>query len=273
MVYCVWYPSGGFGHFVNAILTLYGDNFVRPKKSKLNFSSIGDSHDLDLVVPKYSTNQSYNFDHTKNYAVLVDNGINNESNNFMYEFNDATILKICYSDNTWPIVARTVVEKAMHANLDQEISLDKGAWHEDSPWSRREKYFLYLRDHAYRSAWKPSDDCQTIMIDDLLSYDQFSLKLNVLGIKCDDFIHTWQDWHQHNNYYIQPVKLAQQIIDNVTLRTHTDLDTITDLWTQAVVNYFIWLNFGFEVPANDYADWFTNTKDIVIMLDTHGIEF
>ena len=32
MIYCVQYPSGGFGHFINAILTLHGVEFVRPKK-------------------------------------------------------------------------------------------------------------------------------------------------------------------------------------------------------------------------------------------------
>ena len=30
--------------------------------------------------------------------------------------------------------------------------------------------------------------------------------------------------------------------------------------------------FGIEVPHNDYADWFTNTNDIVIMLDKHGVK-
>ena len=47
MIYCVWYPSGGFGHYIGATLSLYGKNFARPKKD-LTFNANGDSHN---VVP------------------------------------------------------------------------------------------------------------------------------------------------------------------------------------------------------------------------------
>ena len=78
MIYCIWYPSGGFGHFVNAILTLHGKNFVRPNKKLMNFSPDGNSHTLDLVVPKYHYNSwpgGIEFLNDKNYCVLIDNGI------------------------------------------------------------------------------------------------------------------------------------------------------------------------------------------------------
>ena len=50
-----------------------------------------------------------------------------------------------------------------------------------------------------------------------------------------------------------------------------ELTTITDIWTQSVVYYYIWLEFGVEVPHNDYSDWFTNTDDIVKMLNKLGV--
>ena len=41
-VCCVWYPAGGFGHFVNSILTLYGDGFVRPAHKQFDVGASGD---------------------------------------------------------------------------------------------------------------------------------------------------------------------------------------------------------------------------------------
>jgi hypothetical protein len=29
MIFCVWYPTGGFGHFINGILHTFRENFVR----------------------------------------------------------------------------------------------------------------------------------------------------------------------------------------------------------------------------------------------------
>ena len=41
MIYCVWYPSGGFGHFINAVISLYGVDFKRPKNKKFNTTFFG----------------------------------------------------------------------------------------------------------------------------------------------------------------------------------------------------------------------------------------
>ena len=71
MIYCVWYPSGGFGHFINAVLTLHGEDFVSPK-NQLIFSKNGDSHNLDLIVPKYKNDHwpgPIEFHDDKNYCV------------------------------------------------------------------------------------------------------------------------------------------------------------------------------------------------------------
>ena len=37
MIYCVWYPSGGFGHFINAVLTLYSKDFEVPHNDYSNW--------------------------------------------------------------------------------------------------------------------------------------------------------------------------------------------------------------------------------------------
>lgn len=271
MIYCVWYPSGGFGHFINAVLTSYGSNFVRPNKS-LEFSSNGNSHSLDLVVPKYLHDcwpGGIEFDNSKNYSVLIDNGINNEGTKFKSVLPQAEIIKICYSDYSWPIVARTSIEKAMNSNLNEELPVNE--WATDENWARREKYFLYLRDHEQRFMWK--DDTwmhYAIEIDHMCDYNKLFQSLNKI-VKVKDFKGVWKQWHTSNKVYISPVTTSHQIINCVKNKTSQDLSHITDLWTQAVLYYFIYLEFGVEVPHNDYSNWFTNTIDIVKMLNDNGV--
>lgn len=271
-LYCIWYPSGGFGHFINAILSLHGKNFVRPK-TQLKFSNNGNSHNLDLVVPKYfhgTWTKTFEFNDKKNYSVLVDNGINDENEQFKSVFPNARVIKICYTDYTWPIVARTMIDKAMNSNIENELPVD--AWNTKDLWAKREKYFLFLRDHLLRSAWKPNSVDFTLKIDDMIEYADLLNALEFCGIELDSFYAIWTQWQAANQKYITPIQDAKTIVNYVKNNISSDLTHITDIWSQSVVYYYIWLEFGIEVPHNDYADWFTNTNDIVIMLDKHGVK-
>ena len=269
-IYCVWYPSGGFGHFINAVLSLHAKDFARPL-NKLTFSAVGHSHDLNLIAPKYSHNpKNYQFDFSPqfNYSVLIDNGIGNEtSEKFREVFSGAEFIKLCYTDTSWPTIARTMIDKAMGSNIEQQLP----TW-DNANWAIREKYFLFLRDHEFRSCWKSRKNKDWIVyIDDLFEYQKIYNALESCGIELTDFNTLWQQWREANAQYIDPVEQAKNIVDNVKHHMHRPLNDITDIWSQAVVYYFIWLEFGIEVPHNDYSDWFTNTKDIVIMLQNSGV--
>lgn len=275
MICCVWYPSGGFGHFINAILSLHGEKFTRPQK-QLTFGNNGNSHNLDVVAPKYFHSDrpyeyKFDFDQDKNYSVLIDNGINDESTQFRQVFNNSHIIKICYTDTTWPIVIRTMVEKAMNLSFESVASLGN-AWDVQEPWAQREKYFLMLRNHNLRFSWKPEDGCSNLLVDDLLDYQQLFNKLQSFGINLKDFKGDWAQWKHSNRQFIDPVVTGNKIMNSVDTKQSIDLSDIKDLWTQAVVYYFIWIRYQFEVPHNDYSNWFTNTTDIVKMLEEHGVD-
>ena len=157
MIYCIWYPAGGFGHFVNAIISLYGKNFAKVPDADLKFSSIGDSHQYALAAPTYfydPEDYKFDFDENKNYTVLIDNGIHNQTQKFKNVFPQAKVIKICYSDHSWPIIARTMIEKAMRSNLESEVDVDQASWPSKDHWARREKYFLFIRDHELRYGWR-----------------------------------------------------------------------------------------------------------------------
>jgi len=273
-IYCIWYPSGGFGHFINAVISLHGHGFARPN-STFALSYSGNSHEVELVADKYIHDPDsyyFEFDPKQKYSVLIDNGITNEGIKFKQHFPTAKIIKICYNDVTWPIVARTTIDKAMSSTIDSEIVVDSQLWPGDDSWAKREKFYLYLRDHKLRWHWKPSEDCSILQIDQMLSYNKLVSGLTACGIDLENFDTDWNSWRQANDVYIHPVELSLKIIKSIAERQNMNLESTNDLWTQAVVNYFIWLHYGFEVPANDYSNWFTSTEQIAKMLDGNGIK-
>jgi len=264
MIYCIWYPSGGFGHFLNAVLSLRGKNFQRPKTQNLEFSKSGDSHSLDLVAPKYLKDPEkyeFKFTNNKNYSVLVDNGINNEGQKFLSVFPNSQVIKLCYSDYSWPVISTTLIHKAMKSSLDDNFTT--GEWDSNHHWALREKYFLYLRDHQLKNAWRPSPNVSVnILIEDLLDYNIIKNKFDCCGIAVEDFTDLWTQWQETNIRYFEPVLIAKQIINNIKNNHDYNLESVTDIWTQAVIYYYIWLEFNVEVPHNDYANFFKDVNQV-----------
>jgi hypothetical protein len=270
-IVCVWYPSGGFGHFIGAVITLHGTDFVRPVNTTYQFSSDGNSHSSGLTAPKFfadTTNYCFDFAQSdKKYVVLVDPGINNETNRFVEQFPNSQVIKVSYTSATWPIVAYTLIHKAMKSSIQDELTVDLESWPTKQNWARREKYFLFLVEHHYRNMWKHTADCQNLLVDDLLDYQIFHNRLSEFGLMLTDFSDLWNTWFRLNQPYIAPVLLARQVVSAVRDRRSMDLSFCQDLWTQAVVNYAIWDQFDFVVPANDFADWFVSSDQIVALLE------
>jgi len=273
-IVCVWYPSGGFGHFIGAVLALHGTDFVRPGNTTYQFGANGNSHSSELTAPKFSastTNYCFDFSQSdKKYVVLVDPGINNEINRFVEQFPNSQVLKLCYTAATWPIVAHTSIHKAMVSSIQDELAVDLQSWPTEQNWAQREKYFLFLVEHHYRNMWKPEESCHNLLVDDLLDYQTFHNRLGEFGIIPTDFSDLWNTWFRLNQLYIAPVLLARQVVSAVRDRRSMDLSFCQDLWTQAVVNYTIWDQFGLVVPANDFADWFASSDQIVALLEENN---
>jgi hypothetical protein len=272
MIYCIWYPSGGFGHFINAVLTVHGHNFVRPSVTEFTFSQTGDSHALPLAVPKYTNdadNYTFEFDQDLNYSVLIDNGINNEEKKFFSVFPDRKIIKMCYSDFSWPVIARTMIEKAMASTMENELPLTE--WNHQQSWAIREKYFLYLRDHDLRHRWKPEENFVCVMLEDLLNYNTLQEKIESGDIVLESFDNLWSGWYSNNLKYFQPIITAQQIIQQIQKSESRSLTSIDDIWTQAVIYYYIWLTFELEIPHNDYKDFFNSTDEIIRYINQNKI--
>ena len=106
----------------------------------------------------------------------------------------------------------------------------------------------------------------SLSIEDLLDYELFNCKLKSFGITVTDFYSHWKEWYDKNYNYFLPYFKAKEIINAV--QHNKEIEIIeTKIWDQAVVYYFIWLEFGVEVPHNDYANFFNNTKQIIKLVN------
>jgi hypothetical protein len=110
-------------------------------------------------------------------------------------------------------------------------------------------------------AWRRTNDYE-LQIDCLLNYDRLFAHLNSL-VEVETFDTLWKDWRQANAKYIDPIETAKKITTLVTHKQSYNLTHITDLWTQSVIYYYIWIEFGVEVPHNDFSNFFTNTDQII----------
>ena len=98
--------------------------------------------------------------------------------------------------------------------------------------------------------------------------DDYEVFVNILNSItkiewCEDL---WNEWRIANAKYTDPVVNARKIIDYVSVGWSYDLSDTTDIWTQSVVYYYIWLRFGIEVPHNDFANFFSNTEEIIKLI-------
>jgi hypothetical protein len=283
----IQYPSGSFGHLIHTILSSYSPQFYG-KELNFKFGHGGNNHNYPTFLPKYFNKTTFDADNYTNclkkyqgttefVTMLVDSGITNDSEEFLNYVKPALRLKIHYDDWSWPIAGKLFYTRCMasvHNNpteLNEFINPDILKWSNvNEAWAIREKYFLFLRDHAFRKSWRLKKSELSIPMLDVLEYQKLFKRLSMYFTinKFDDFYYKWKDQNYHHYAFYDNTIDIWNAIKN---KTSYSLNNVTDLYTQAVIYYFIWLEFNVEVPHNDFSDWFTNTDEIVIMLNKLGV--
>jgi len=292
-LYTIQYPSGSFGHFTNLILSTYGENFTKQKvelkfKNKMNS---GSSHFISSQIQKY-----YDVDRYKEYAataltddyialtkngnyttVIIDSGIADDSDTFKQFFPNANCIKICYTDYSWPFSAKSFYTRCMsevlleETKIDDFINPDKDKWISAEPWEKREKYFLFLRDHEFRQMWNLSSSPLTVDVNAYLSYETLYNSLSNI-VKLSNFHELYDKFYKNNSIHIDWYLRCREILSAIQNNQCIDLTDISDdLFSQATINYYIQILYNFEIPAWDYRDWFSSTDQIFSMLDLHNI--
>ena len=156
-VVSIQYPSGGFGHLIHVVLSVYSKQF-NGQKLEYQFGPGGDSHAYPTQLPKYYLlndfdvnlyQQQLNNINDEFATILIDSGIDNDSNEFRAVIKSNISIRICYDHWTWPLLAQIFYTRCMAAvteteqTINQWIVPDQGMWRDQNePWAIREKFFL-----------------------------------------------------------------------------------------------------------------------------------
>ena len=282
----IHYPSGGYGYYLARLINSFVTNVVKTADNFL-FDDLGTSHSLPLVAGNIHFGQNidsmyadpmYRNDIDQNKYIVVPHcpGIGNDSTlGFIHSFQNAKIIHLCYKDNTWPLVFQNCIVKARQGNVETDVDFDKNLFGSDDNWARRENFVLTFINHYYRKMWKECwhDRVLNIDISDLLTTPdrvlaQISDFINGTLTQIDLLPAGHQQFLNTNPNTVTHLEILK-IVD--CLETEQDLQHIKQLYHQALVNFYLQLKFDFVVPANDYSEWFTNTNEIVEMLNKHGV--
>ena len=280
------YPSGGYGFYLARLINSFVTNVVRTPDLFL-FDHLGTSHALPLVAGEIHAEQNRTLrgvdieykkaiDQQKYIIIPYCPGIQNDSTDDLKKnFTHAKIIRLCYNDDTWPLVFQNCIVKAGTGTLEDNVEFDSKKFGSAENWARRENFSLICEHHYYRNMWKEYQH------EKFLNIDIFKLLTNPRQclVQIADFIKgtviessllpvRHQQFFDANPNTLMHLEILH-IVDSIGIEQ--DLTHISHLYHQAVLNFYIQLKYNFVIPANDYANWFTNTKEIVTMLKNHGI--
>ena len=281
----IQYPSGGYGFYLARLINSFVTNIVSVDDS-FSFDHLGTSHSLPLVAGDihheqqrtlHSTDEKYQsgIDQQKYILIPYCPGIPNDTtDNIKNNFPNAKILRLCYQDNTWPLVFQNCIIKAAVGTLENDVEFDHNKFGSSEDWARRENFSLMFAQHHYRNIWKAHKHEQFLNIDifELLANPQQCLE-QVAGFiggtttQLDSLPARHQEFLNANPNTVRHFEILRTV---ESLKIEKDLTGIDHLYQQAVMNFYIQSKFNFVIPSNDYANWFTNTKEIVTMLMDHG---
>jgi hypothetical protein len=282
------YPSGGYGYYFTRLINGFVTNIVKTA-DLFEFDQLGTSHLLPLVAGDIHFEQHktlgmidsrYQSDIAQQKYILIPYcpGIQNDTTEHLKSnFPNAKIIRLCYKDNTWPLIFQNCIVKASMGGIDTDIEFDDKKFGSSEDWARRENFNLIFEHHQYRNMWKEHDhdrflniDILELLINPVRCLQQVAdfisgtiLAVDMIPIRHQQFL----DANPNTITHLEILEIVN------ALNVAQDLTHIQQLYHQAVINFYIQLKFNFVIPANDYANWFTNTKEIVTMLQDHGVEF
>jgi hypothetical protein len=282
----IHYPSGGYGYYLTRLINGFITNVVKTPDNFL-FDSIGTSHLLPLVAgcmhfdqnkTLISISDEYQYDIARQKYILIPycTGIHSDDVTALINtFTNAKIIRLHYKDDTWPLVFQNCITKAAQETLETAVEFSSVAFGSSDDWAKRENFFLLLKNHHYRHMWNECDLPQFLNINvvDLLTDPETCLRsianfIDGTIVDLDLLPGRHQQFLDSNLNTVRHLEILH-IVKN--LRLTQNLKHIDHLYQQAVLNFYLQLRYNFEVPPNDYSDWFTNTTDIVKMLEDNNI--
>lgn len=279
------FPAGGFGHFIFYILTEFANDTVKADNSLFNFSSVGDSHGVNLYSAVYNEKTdsyipSIEIDpQDKKILILCDMGIKKENYEKINQiFTNARLIRLVIDKEVRPVINQTLIVKAMGMPSVTEESLDHiGTNWIDSQedYAIRENFSLVY--HNWNFGWLPIEGVINLSIKQLIDDPHLTLKnlIDHLGmelIDSDRFQSVVSQWYQNNFKFFKIYHKTKDIIQSIEKGQNLDITDITDLHEQGYINYCIEERYNVIIPVYDYKNWFRNTNEIVKMVKKLNVQ-
>jgi hypothetical protein len=270
----IHYPSGGFGHFLYAVLTICGSQF-HAWDDKIEFSDTGDSHKVRLnskvwfhMSPDYQFSvEDWADTDEKRHIVLIDSGINlDEYQVVRNRFPNNQMIRMCIDPVAVPIVRQTCLYKAERKiEFEFKSKLD---------WEQREEISLSYwhalsQPDFYLNNFKPVYDQNVLNIPISWLVFQFDLVIDQLnhslGLELDRNkareLHA--EFMLHNEKYTRSTTLWRDISAALDQNINLELPDNISLHDQGYINFMLEVNYELEeISAWDYRDWFRSTSEI-----------
>ena len=272
------YPSGGFGNFIFHALTEFSDSTYKPNNQSFKFSNNGNSHSTKKYTNKWFRDpDSYIHNEIitdKKILILCDNGIFNDSYiNIRKHFKKSTIIRICLTNHTRPVIYKTCTSKAQNSDpiTESKTQINLNWSDSDEDYAVRENFTLLY--HNWPFGWHEVQDENIINLnlESLISDPVNTMRKLIVStggnvINIDKLIQLCADWTAANSKYFKiyydwlKINSALDSIKNVEIRD------ITDLHDQGYINYCIERKYNVIIPVYDYKEWFADTSEILIMV-------
>jgi hypothetical protein len=276
------YPSGGYGFYLTRLLNRYMSGIVQTDDD-FDFDNLGTSHSLPLVYGDIHHNQNrvlsknltlskYHKSIEQGHMILVPYcpGITTDKiAQTLDVYPNSKIIRLYYDDRAWPLVFYNAIYKAMRGDINIDVMFDPGRFGSDSAWARRENFMLLLTSHHLRDQWKPVDDHRIINIDIFSLLTDTQICLEKIGSALQKSINCWDLYEKHRLFlqHNSPTVTHLSILATLdNLNFPKDLTHISELYWQAVFNFYIETRYNISIPVNDFPDWFTDTTEINMLL-------
>lgn len=273
----IQYPPGGFGFYIARLINSFVTNVVQTP-DQFEFDRVGSSHLLPLVAGDIEYQRSRDlYDPDPQYWPAIQAGqfvviphcpgmADDSLNRALTTFPRARILRVVYHDSAWPLVFQNCIIKAKLGTLENDVAFDHERYGSDADWAVRENYTLVLQGHDFRHLWKPYQAHNVYNLDVYTLLTNPAAALEFIAEIVGGQVHDIQDLPQRHQQFLS---LNQNTADHLeiyslatTLPPAIDLTHITDIYQQAVFNFYVQTEFKIEIPVNDYANWFQNTDQV-----------
>ena len=278
------YPPGGYGNFINYIVTHFFNETIKIEETPELFDTTGTAHrqkkyvsDIyPAIFDDYEINISVPYKNNEKIVLLYDSTVRNENNvdfnvhtQINAKFPNAVTIKNIVDLDFNPIIHYTSLLKT---GYEYDHTDSQNMWESpDEDYSIRERWSLWYHSNPYQ--FSPCSDSNVVNIqlsklstDPVKTIIELAEKLNLTITDYHKLKSFCRNWIRVQMPYFKLLSTQRRIIRCIDNEIDLDISNITSLHDQGYINYCIEREYDVIIPVYDYKDWFKSTIEISEMI-------